>query len=289
MTKPTIGFIGQGWIGKNYADSFERRGFGVVRYSNELSYRENKDLIKDCDIVFVSVPTPTTQKGFDDSIIREVLDVVGSGKVAVIKSTVIPGTTKKIQEEYPNIFVLNSPEFLSEKTAFFDVEHPDCNVVGTPVENEAYHEKAKLVISILPEAPSIVCSSTEAELIKYTHNVHGFVEILYANILYDLSEKLGTNWDKVKEFMSYDRFMTDRYASPIHASGHTEDKGRGAGGHCFIKDFRAFRELYEKTVPDQKSLAILESLEEKNIDLLKSTGKDLDLLGEVYGNVFDKK
>ena len=33
-----IGFIGQGWIGKNYADDFEKRGFDVVRYSKEKKY-----------------------------------------------------------------------------------------------------------------------------------------------------------------------------------------------------------------------------------------------------------
>ena len=57
--RPTIGFIGQGWIGKNYADDFEERGFEVVRYGLEPEFAENKDRIKDCDIVFVAVPTPT--------------------------------------------------------------------------------------------------------------------------------------------------------------------------------------------------------------------------------------
>lgn len=288
MDKPTIGFIGQGWIGKNYADNFEKRGFLVVRYSNELSYQQNKDLIKSCDITFIAVPTPTTPQGFDDSILREVLGIVGKGKIAVIKSTVVPGTTNKLQLEHPDIFVLNSPEFLSEKTVLFDVEHPDCNVVGVPIDTDVYRAKAKQVLDILPEAPRICCSSREAELIKYAHNVHGLLEIIYANILYDLGEKLGTNWTTMKEFMGYDRFMTDRYASPVHASGHTEDKGRGAGGHCFIKDFKAFKDFYEQTNPEPKTLAILKSLEEKNLDLLQSTGKDLDLLAEVYGDTLSQ-
>ena len=40
-----IGFIGQGWIGKNYADDFERRGLEVVRYALEEPYVKNKDKI----------------------------------------------------------------------------------------------------------------------------------------------------------------------------------------------------------------------------------------------------
>lgn len=284
MEKPTIGFIGQGYVGKNYADYFESRGFKVVRYSNELSFSQNKELIKSCDTVFISVPTPTTPQGFDSSVVEEVLSLVGNGNVAVIKSTVIPGTTEKLQKEFPGIFVLHNPEFLSEKTAKHDVENPDCNVIGIPVPDEIYKEKAKSVIDILPKAPAIICSSREAEFIKYTHNVHGFIQIVYSNLLFDLADKLGLSWDVIKEFTGYDKYMTNRYANPVHASGHTDKKGRGAGGHCFIKDFAAFRELHQKIVSDEKWTAILKSLEDKNINLLKSSGKDIDILKETYGD-----
>src|SRR5690606_30150579 len=105
-----IGFIGQGWIGKNYADNFEDRGYDIVRYSVEPEYVENKEKIKDCDIVFIAVPTPTTPEGFDSSIVQNVIELVGDGKVALIKSTIVPGTTEKIQEVYPNKYVMHSPE-----------------------------------------------------------------------------------------------------------------------------------------------------------------------------------
>ena len=71
--KGKIGFVGQGYIGKNYADDFENRGFEVIRYALEKPYTKNKDRIKDCDIVFIAVPTPTTPRGFDYSIVRSVI------------------------------------------------------------------------------------------------------------------------------------------------------------------------------------------------------------------------
>ena len=98
-----IGVIGQGWVGKNYADSFNKRGFDVVRYALEHPHNQNSSQIRDCDIVFIAVPTPTTQDGFDDSIIKEMIKLVGRGKTAVIKSTILPGTTKSIQKENPAI------------------------------------------------------------------------------------------------------------------------------------------------------------------------------------------
>ena len=107
----TIGFIGQGWIGKNYADDFEVRGYKIVRYSKEEPYVKNQKEIFKCDIVFIAVPTPTTTRGFDDSILRQAVKLVGRGKIVVIKSTILPGTTELIQKENPGIFVLHSPEF----------------------------------------------------------------------------------------------------------------------------------------------------------------------------------
>ena len=86
MNGRLTGFIGQGWIGKNYADHFEDRSFDVVRYAKEEPYAKNKNQISQCDIVFIAVPTPTTREGFSAKIVEDVLTCVGKGKVAVIKS-----------------------------------------------------------------------------------------------------------------------------------------------------------------------------------------------------------
>src|SRR3989338_2371700 len=103
--KQLIGFIGQGWIGRNHADDFEERGFDVVRYGKENEHSGNGERLAACDVVFIAVPTPTTPEGFDDSILIEVLKLVGKNKIAVIKSTVLPHTTEKLQEMYPDIFI----------------------------------------------------------------------------------------------------------------------------------------------------------------------------------------
>ena len=272
-----VGFIGQGYVGKNYADDFEARGYHVVRYAKEKPYNKNKDAIKGCDVVFVAVPTPTTPKGYDSSIIRKVLPLVGVGKVAVLKSTILPGLTGKIQEEFPRIIVLNSPEFLSEATARHDASHPFVNIVGITKETLEYKKAAKLVHSILPKAPkNFTVKSIEAEIIKYSHNCGGYTQIIFFNLMYDLSQKMGANWKRIEEAIKADPFIPTRYASPIHKSG------RGAGGRCFIKDFAAFREIYKKMVADPSGVSVLKSMEKKNIELLCSSGKDVEILESVY-------
>jgi UDPglucose 6-dehydrogenase len=278
-----IGFIGQGWIGKHYADDFERRGYKVVRYSMEKPYVANKSKIEGCDIVFIAVPTPTTPEGFDDSIIRSVIKLVGKGKTAVIKSTLLPGTTDSIQKENPGIFVLNSPEFLSVSTAAYDASNPSRNIVGIPVDDPEYRKRAEAVIRILPRALykltyNCICSSREAELIKYGRNYLGYVRVVAINLFYDLVSKLDVDWDVIRDAMSADPDNGPTYMNPLHKSG------RGAGGECFIKDFAAFREMYEKMIPDVAGLGLLKALEQKNIDLLLGSKKDLELLKGVYGS-----
>lgn len=273
-----IGFIGQGWIGRHYADDFERRGFKVVRYSMEAPHNKNAQAIGECDIVFIAVPTPSTPQGFDDSILRQVIKIVGPGKIAVIKSTITVGTTEKIQKENPGIFVLHSPEFLTEVTAAHDAGNPHRNIIGIPVESPEYRQKAQTVMNVLPYAPYIlVCSSREAELIKYGGNNWFYFKVVFINMLYDLANKSGVRWEVVRDAMAADWRIGRTHLDPLHKSG------RGAGGHCFIKDFAAFHDLYREKVGDPLGIEVLESIKKKNIDLLVSSNKDLDLLTGVYG------
>ena len=277
MKKIRVGFIGQGYIGKNYADDFETREYEVIRYAKEEPYIKNRDVIKTCEIVFVAVPTPTTKNGYDGSIIRSVLPLTETNTIVVLKSTILPGLTRIIQKEFPDRIIMHSPEFLSETTAANDAAHPFMNIVGIVENNDKHNEAARLVHSILPNAPFIkTVSSEEAELIKYAHNGSGYTQIIFFNLIYDLAIKLGSNWQNIEEALKADPFIPNRYASPIHKSG------RGAGGHCFIKDMSALRQIYESITKDTKGVDILKSMEEKNKSLLTQSNKDIDLLKGVY-------
>jgi nucleotide sugar dehydrogenase len=273
-----IGFIGQGWIGKNYADNFEERGYSVVRYSLEETHVNNKDKLKECDIVFIAVPTPTTPQGFDDSILRQVMRLIGKEKSAVIKSTILPGTMESIQKENPNIYVLHSPEFLTEATAAYDATNPTRNIIGIPEMSDLYKQKAREVIEVLPRSPfDLICHAREAELIKYGGNCWLYFKVVYINMLYDVAQKYNCRWEVIRDAMAADPRIGRTHLDPIHKGG------RGAGGDCFIKDFAAFTQVYKDLINDELGLQLLESLKNKNIDLLLSTKKDLDLLIGVYG------
>ena len=288
-TKPLIGFIGQGWIGKHYADDFENRGYQVVRYALEDHDFQNKDKIAECAVVFIAVPTPTTQDGFDTSYVEDALTVVGEGSTAVIKSTITVGTTKELQAKNPRITVFHSPEFLAEKTAAHDAAHPNRNLVGIPEDTTELRKKAQAVLDVLPDAPyQHIMDSNDAELVKYAGNCFLYTKVLYMNILYDLVAGAGGDWERVRDALVHDPRIGLSHTQPVHNSGHVKESAkshRGAGGHCFIKDFETFRTMYGAVAKDQYGDKLLTALTEYNLKLLVNSDKDIDLVEGVYGDI----
>lgn len=270
-----IGFIGQGFIGSAYADDFESRGFKVVRYAKEEPYNKNEQKIATCDIVFIAVPTPTTEDGFSADIVEDVLKYIGKGRVAVIKSTVLPGTTDKLQKKFPDIYLMHSPEFLRAATAKEDAINPQRNVIGY---TERSKDKAKDVLEILPKAPyNKIMPVKNAELVKYMGNCFLAQKVLFANLMFDLSEKLGIDYDETKDAVGADPRIGYSHLDIDHFGG------RGAGGYCFIKDLAAFASFYRESVPEDTAGAkILSGLEDKNKKLLRDSNKDIDFLDSVY-------
>ena len=285
-----IGFIGQGWIGKNYADDFEKRGYEVTRYALEEPYVQNKQHIPACDIVFIAVPTPTTENGFDDSYVRSALDTVGKNTIVVIKSTISVGTTKKLHTETDDtITILHSPEFLREKSAAHDAANPDRNIVGIPEDTLEIRQQAQQVIDVLPDSPyQHIIDSSDAEIVKYAGNCFLYTKVLFINMLYDLVERSGGNWERVRDALIHDPRVGMSHTEPVHCSGHDASGSgglRGAGGHCFIKDFETFRAMYSEMVDDDFGSDLLRAQSEYNRRLLVQSGKDLDLAREVYGDL----
>lgn len=279
-----IGFIGQGFIGRNLADDFAERGYDVVRYALEGEYVGNREAIADCDVVFIAVPTPTTPAGFDVSILESVLPLVGKGKLAIIKSTITPGTTRRLQALNPEIIIMHAPEFLRERFAKLDTQKPERNIIGILGEKIGTHKLAKEVLDILPRAEfELICTAEEAEIIKYGGNCFLTLKIVYMNLLYDWAKSFGADYTVIAEAVGKDRRIGNSHTKILDASVDGKLPGRGAGGHCFPKDLAAFRESYAKFVQDPQGLEFIKALETKNNDLLRESAKDLELLKDIYG------
>ena len=123
-------------------------------------------------------------------------------------------------------------------------------------EEDKIVEVYKLVNTLKTKQDSI------KEMIKYFHNVHGAVKVIFANQMYDLCRALNINYDIVKECAAASKhIMTDMYLNVWHG------KYRGYGGSCFPKDIRALTQFGDKNGVD---LALLKTAEKINNQLMKA-------------------
>ena len=240
-----IGIVGVGIVGSAIKFGFEKLGYKVVTHDTR-HYTSIED-VKDTDVVFICVPTPSLKNGkCNVHIVKDVvfeLNKLDYQGVIAIKSTVEPGTTKRLQEKYPDRTISYVPEFLRERCAITDFcEHHDLCVVGTDdievfnLIKEAHGKFPQNIVQL---------SVTEAELVKYFNNVYAATLITFANSFYEVCQGLDANYTKVKNAVVNRNHITDQYLD-------CNENFRGFGGVCLPKDTRALNRLAKELKTNSK-------------------------------------
>ncbi|MFC1638956.1 hypothetical protein ACFL26_01650, partial [Patescibacteria group bacterium] len=280
-----IGVVGSGFVGGSTAKALGADGHEVTVYSLEPAYVGNREAVAECDVVLLCVPTPSTPDGIDVSALRETMSLVGEGKIAVVKSTVVPGTCRRLQAENPAITVVHAPEFLTARNCEAEARRPVRNVVGHEPGSERGRAAAAAVLGLLPRAErSYICTWEEAELSKYGGNFFLHLKVLWANVLAEAAVRHGAEHARVAEIMAGDPRIGGSHLAVDH------EGGRGAGGYCFPKDVKAFIEHFRAVCPDEVSAqALLEAAERYNCSLLNRSGKDQSALDAIYGQDRDRR
>lgn len=232
-----IGLLGRGTVGKAVYEGLEYLGHEMSFFDPAYEGSRIEDVLG-TDCVFICVPTDQSPNGdcdtgIVDRVVAELAQANYKGLVS-IKSTVIPGTTDRLQKKYPGLRMSMVPEFLRAKSALADfVYNHDLLVVGTYTR-----EDADMLIEIHGSFPENVArvSPTEAEVIKYFNNVHHAMSVTFANITYDVCNKLGANYMNVYKAITKRDCINPSYlmANP---------NMRGYGGHCLPKDTSAWNNL----------------------------------------------
>jgi UDPglucose 6-dehydrogenase len=251
------------------------------------------EAIQKSDTTFICVGTPSKKDGdIDLSYVKKSAEEIGrqlkdktTWHLVVVKSTVLPGTTKDIilpilekfsgKKAGVDFGVAMNPEFLREGVAVNDFLNPDRIVIG-------YHdEKSKKMLRNLYKdfsCPIVETSLSAAEMIKYASNCFLATKISYINEIGNLCKDLDIDTYEVAEGMGLDKRIGRAFL----------DSGIGWGGSCFPKDVEALiswakRDKLDsliidsvKNVNDNQPL-ILVKLLKKHIPSLKN--KTIGILG----------
>lgn len=299
----SIAVIGQGFVGGSLTTVFSERGFTVYTYdkagkvspgSFEISatwslggmvdYAERVGPSKGqqfSGVYFVCVPTPMYSDGSADlsiveSVLKELSEIPGE-RIAVVKSTVPPGSTDLWNKKYSNtgLRIVFNPEFLTEANALNDMRGQNRIILGGP---RPYINTVKNVFQrAFPNIPIVKTGSTTAEMVKYVTNCFLAVKVSFANEIAQICESLdnsgyNVDYDKVIEYAKFDHRLGDSHWSvPGPVPTHDGRYVRGFGGHCFPKDINALM-----TVAKANGInpTVMQAAWHKNLEVRQENDRD---------------
>lgn len=292
--KTSVAVIGQGFVGGSLTTVFSEKNVTVYTYDKigkqasggkhpqsrhgiALPAESVTQLVSACElkddfskVYFVCLPTPMYEDGSADlSIVEGVLDELSKipgERIAVVKSTVPPGSTDKWNKKYEEtgLHVVFNPEFLTEANALNDMRNQNRIILGGP--RPWINQVKQIFGAAFPKVPIIKTSSTTAEMVKYLTNNFLTVKVAFANEMSQICEALDSlgyniDYDKVVEYATLDPRLGTSHWSVPGPDGH-----RGFGGHCFPKDINAMINVAEGLGIKPE---VLKSSWEKNLEVRK--------------------
>lgn len=264
-----IGIIGQGFVGSAIREGLSSY-YKTYTYDLDTSKcnSTHREVVRESSIIFVCVPTPMRKNGSCDTRILEqaIIDIDAAASndpgmnrpVIVVKSTVPPGTTKRMDALAKVCSVCFSPEFLTEANSFDDFKNQTRIIVGGDPDRDC--SGARVVKSMFrkafPGIPIIITKHETAEMVKYFTNCFLASKVTFANEMYKICESANIDYDKVAEYALYDNRI-----GRSHLTVPGPDGDFGFGGHCFPKDLAAM--IYFSETNDH-SPNFLEQVERSN-------------------------
>jgi len=236
----------------------------AVREGRLRAIQDTAEAIKQTDLSFVCVGTPSMANGnLDLRYIRHVCEEIGAAlrnktdrHVVVIRSTVLPGTMRKIviplleetsgKRAGADFSICHNPEFLREGTAVKDFEAPPATVIG-----EFDRCSGEVLAAIYQEldAPLIRTTLETSEMVKYTNNCWHALKIGFANEIGNLAKAVGIDAHEMMDIFCQDRKLN---ISPAYLK-----PGFAFGGSCLPKDLRALSyqaKMHDLQVPILSSI-----------------------------------
>jgi UDPglucose 6-dehydrogenase len=231
-----IGIIGHGIVGKGVEHVFSAFADRLTIHDKYQDSASLAETVENSEVVFICVPTPCnfTVGRIDLSIMDEVMSAIAglapSETFLVIKSTVVPGTTRRYGQMHSGLRIAMVPEFLREDTCLQDAENPSRIIIGAD-RQDVSDRLCALYGWRFPRTPLFRVSTCEAEIVKYMSNCCLAMRVVFANLLCEYARHVGADYGRIKQALTADPRIPDDHLD-------VTDLG-GFGGKCFPKDLNA--------------------------------------------------
>ena len=298
-----IGLIGTGRLGLCFALLVERAGYSVLASDNREDYikdlrkgvvgttepnvhdllwssknieftTDNERVIKECDIIFTLVATPSLEDGsYDVSNVDDVVSDIQkigwktslTGKSLVVGCTTNPGDCdtfqRRLSEEGVDVYY--NPEFIAQGSIIKDLQNADMVLLGGNGNHKSELSQIYEKIQMGFISPSIYFMSTKAaEVTKIAVNCFLTTKISYANMLGEVLTLSGMEdeIDSVLMSIGADNRIGKKYLN----------YGFGFGGPCFPRDNRAFASYASKVGVSHNIGEVTDAFNEEHATFLKN-------------------
>lgn len=260
-----------------------------VLKSKKFIATDDNSIVASAEVVIVVIGTPVDENltPNPNTVVQSVMNLkqyLNADQLVILRSTVFPGVTKKLEEKlsekFKNISIAFCPERIVEGQALNELQSLP-QIVG--VRSESVFNKVEAIFASLG-VESIMTTPEEAELAKLFTNVWRYIKFSAANQFWMMANDFGVDYEKVREAIVY---KYDR-AKDLPKPGFT-------AGPCLFKDTMQLSALVQQNFPlGQASMMINEGLPgylvsriERNYDLTKVT---VGILGVAFkGNSDDTR
>ncbi|MFA6436769.1 MAG: nucleotide sugar dehydrogenase [Candidatus Paceibacterota bacterium] len=244
--------------------------------NNLRATQDFEKIIKESDVTFLIVPTPSKPDGhFSDKFLKDAFVPLAKHlkdkknyHLFVITSTVSPGTTesnlipliekysgKKLNKDFG---ICYNPEFIALGSIIKNSLNPDMVLIGES-DKKAGNILEKIYKTVCDNNPYIArMSIVSAEITKISLNAYVTMKISFANTLGNLCDRIpGSEVDKISRALG-----ADKRVSPYYLKA-----GLAFGGPCFPRDGRAFVAFAKKYAYDAKLVKATDAVNRLQIEL----------------------
>lgn len=234
--EPKVLLIGYGWVGQYMGKYFKTADY-TDRSGNFYRVSDNKPTTrhKKYDLAIIGVPTPMNPETgqCDVSIVEKCVENYKHNvDIFLVKSTVEIGTCERLEEEH-GVSVCMSPEYIGETLGhpLLEPRRDAFQIIGgNKIAREAV---ARMFMKVLnADAPMLLCTSKEAEIIKYCENMWISRRVDFWNDVYEVSQAFRSSFTTIREGIVLDPRM-----NRTHSNIYPDNPGWS--GKCLPKDMNA--------------------------------------------------